>query len=42
MDDSNLGDVDKSSLILGIINQFLQAYGNKIEGKFVTEIAIEC
>lgn len=35
-------DVDKGPMILSLINKFLNFYGDKIEGKFVKEIAVEC
>jgi len=41
LDGENL-DADKGPMILGLINTFLNTYGNKIEGKFVKEIAVEC
>ena len=33
---------DKSPMVLRLINSFSSSYGDKIEGKFVKEIAIEC
>lgn len=33
---------DVGPLILGLINTFLNNYGDKIEGRFVREIAVEC
>lgn len=35
-------DEDKGPLILNLINSFLNTYGDKIEGRFVKEIAVEC
>jgi dynamin 1-like protein len=35
-------DVDKGPMILGLINAFINTYGEKIEGRFVKEIAVEC
>jgi dynamin 1-like protein len=35
-------DVDKGPMILGLINSFINTYGDKIEGRFVKEIAVEC
>ena len=29
-------------MILSLINTFLNTYGDKIEGRFVKEIAVEC
>jgi hypothetical protein len=40
-DEIHLED-DKGPLILSLINVFLNTYGEKIEGKFVNEIAVEC
>ena len=33
---------DKGPMILALINTFLNAYGDLIEGRFVREIAVEC
>lgn len=33
---------DVGPMILGLINTFLNNYGDKIEGRFVKEIAVEC
>lgn len=33
---------DVGPMILGLINTFLNSYGDKIEGRFVKEIAVEC
>ena len=41
MDEVHLSD-DKGPMILGLINTFLNAYGDQIDGKFVKEIAVEC
>lgn len=41
IDDTQLDD-DKGPMILHLINKFLNTYGDKIEGKFVKEIAVEC
>lgn len=35
-------DADKGPMILSLINTFLNTYGDKIEGRFVKEIAVEC
>ena len=35
-------DEDKGPMILNLINSFLNTYGDKIEGRFVKEIAVEC
>jgi hypothetical protein len=35
-------DSDKGALILTLINSFINSYAEKIEGKFVREITIEC
>lgn len=40
-DDVSLEE-DKGPLILGLINSFINTYGEKIEGRFVKEIAVEC
>jgi len=41
MDEIHLVD-DKGPLILNLINRFLKNYGDKLEGRFVNEIAVEC
>lgn len=41
MDEIHLAD-DVGPMILGLINTFLNSYGDKIEGRFVKEIAMEC
>lgn len=41
MDEIHLED-DKGPMILNLINRFLNTYGDKIEGRFVKEIAVEC
>ena len=35
-------DVDKGPLILSLINTFLNAYGDRIDGRFVKDIAVSC
>jgi len=40
-DEVHLAD-DKGRMILNLLNTFAQAYADKIEGKFVREIAKEC
>lgn len=37
----DLGE-DKGPVILFLINKFLNSYGDKIEGKFSKDIAVEC
>jgi len=34
-------DVDNGPLVLSLINRFINAYGDKLEGKFVKESAVE-
>jgi len=41
MDEVHLVE-DKGPMILALINTFLNTYGDKIEGRFVREIAVEC
>ena len=41
MDEVHLAE-DKGPMILGLLNTFLNTYGDKIEGRFVREIAVEC
>jgi hypothetical protein len=41
MDEIHL-DEDKGPMILSLINTFLNTYGDKIEGRFVGDIAVEC
>jgi len=33
---------DKGPMILALINTYLNAYADLIEGRFVKEIAVEC
>ena len=40
--DDDCGDVDKGPMILNLINTFINTYGEKIEGRFVKEIAVKC
>jgi hypothetical protein len=42
LDDDITSVEDKGPMILTMINKFLNSYGDKIEGKFVKEIAVEC
>lgn len=41
VDDNDL-DIDKGPMVLNLINKFMNSYSDKIEGKFVREIAVEC
>jgi len=41
MEEVDLGE-DKGPMILHLINVFLNSYSDKIEGRFVKEIAVEC
>ena len=41
IDDPDM-QIDKGPMILSLINKFLNSYGDKIEGRFVKEIAFEC
>lgn len=34
-------EVDSGPLVLALINKFINAYGDKLEGRFVKEIAVE-
>ena len=36
-----LEDVDSGPLVLALINKFINAYGDKLEGRFVQESAVE-
>ena len=36
-----LADVDNGPLVLALINKFINAYSDKLEGKFVKESAVE-
>jgi hypothetical protein len=36
-----LADVDSGPLVLALINKFINAYGDKLEGRFVKESAVE-
>jgi hypothetical protein len=36
-----LFEVDSGPLVLALINKFINAYGDKIEGRFVKESAVE-
>ena len=36
-----LEDVDSGPLVLALINKFINAYGDKLEGRFVKESAVE-
>jgi hypothetical protein len=36
-----LNDVDNGPLILALINKFINAYSDKLEGKFVQQSAVE-
>lgn len=35
-------DTDSGPLILGLLNQFQNTYGDIIDGRFVKDIAVEC
>jgi len=39
--DDPLSDVDSGPLVLALINKFINAYTDKIEGRFVQEVAVE-
>jgi len=41
MDEVHLEE-DKGPMVLTLIHTFLNTYGDKIEGRFVREIAVEC
>lgn len=41
IDESDM-ERDKGPMVLNLINKFINSYGDKIEGKFVKEIAVEC
>ena len=36
-----LAEVDSGPLVLALINKFINAYGDKLEGRFVKETAVE-
>ena len=36
-----LADVDSGPLVLALINKFINAYGDKLEGKSVQDAAVE-
>jgi len=36
-----LEDIDSGPLVLALINKFINAYGDKLEGRFVKESAVE-
>lgn len=36
-----LNDVDNGPLILALINKFINAYSDKLDGKFVQQSAVE-
>lgn len=40
--DDPIPDLDRGGVVLSLINKFLNSYSDKIEGKFVKGIAIEC
>ena len=33
---------DKSALILNLLNSFIKSYCDKIDGRFIDQIAVEC
>lgn len=39
--DTSLSD-DNGPLVLALINKFINAYSDKLEGRFVDDVAIEC
>jgi len=41
MSDDPLATVDSGPLVLALINKFINAYGDKLEGRFVKESAVE-
>jgi len=42
MEDNPLAGVDNGPLMLTLISKYVQAYGDKIEGRFIKDVAVEC